>query len=45
MPSTVQVSDAVKSELDAIKERDEHTSYDSVIRTLLLRADELESDE
>jgi len=44
MPSTVQVSDSVKDELDTIKERDEHTSYDSVIRTLLLRSGELDDE-
>ena len=31
----VPVSEYVKSELDDIKEREDHTSYDSVIRTLL----------
>jgi len=34
MPA-IDVSEYVKSELDAIKETEEHKSYDSTIRTLL----------
>lgn len=32
---TVELSEHVKSELDRIKEDEQHTSYDSVVRTLL----------
>lgn len=32
---TIQVSEYVKEELDDIKEMEEHTSYDSVVRSLL----------
>ena len=35
MSVLVRVSDKVKGELEAIKEEEEHTSFDSVIRTLL----------
>lgn len=31
----ITVSEHVKSELDGIKESEEHTSYDSVVRVLL----------
>lgn len=40
MPTTIQVSDTVKESLDEIKQREEHTSYDSVIRTLVREYDE-----
>ena len=36
----IKVSSKVKEILDYINERDKHTSYDSVIRTLILRAGE-----
>jgi len=32
----INVSDYVKKKLDQIKDEEQHTSYDSVIRTLLL---------
>lgn len=35
MATTIQVSDSVKSRLDALKEREEHTSYDSLLRVML----------
>ena len=35
MSVLVRVSDKVKGELEALKEEEEHTSFDSVIRTLL----------
>lgn len=31
----IEVSEYVKSELDDLKEREEHKSYDSAVRTLL----------
>jgi len=37
----IRVSDYVKENLERIKERDKHKSYDSVIRYLLLRSGEL----
>jgi len=37
---TVKVSDQVWSKLMELKRRDRHTSIDSVIRTLLLKAGE-----
>lgn len=40
MATTIQVSDDVKETLDSIKKREEHTSYDSVIRTLVREYDE-----
>lgn len=40
MATTIQVSDAVKERLDAIKDAEGHTSYDSVVRTLLGAYDE-----
>lgn len=39
MGTTIGVSDHVKTELDRIKEAEEHTSYDSVVRTLLKEYD------
>jgi len=33
---TIAVSDWVKDKLDEIKDREQHTSLDSVIRTLIL---------
>ena len=38
--TTIKVSEQVKAALDRIKERNGHTSYDSVIRYLLWRAGE-----
>lgn len=35
MGTTIKVSDRVKADLDEIKDVEEHTSYDSVIRTLV----------
>lgn len=36
MPSErIAVSEYVKTELDRVKEEEEHTTYDSVIRSLL----------
>lgn len=35
MPTTVQVSDYVKDQLDEIQDAEEHTSMDSTIRALL----------
>lgn len=35
MPTTIQVSDHVKAQLDEIKERNGHTSMDSVVRFLI----------
>lgn len=35
MATTIQVSDSVKARLDALKEREEHTSYDSLLRVML----------
>ena len=40
--TTIKVSEQVKAALDRIKERNGHTSYDSVIRYLLWRAGEVE---
>ena len=37
----IRVSDYVHSKLKAIKERDNHKSYDSVIRYLLMKAGEM----
>lgn len=34
--ATIGVSDELKDELEAIKDRNGHTSYDSVIRELVL---------
>lgn len=34
---TIDVSDHVKDELDRLKELEEHRSYDSVVRMLLLQ--------
>ena len=39
---SIKVSEQVKAALDRIKERNGHTSYDSVIRYLLWRAGEVE---
>jgi hypothetical protein len=36
---TVQVSEYVKDELDGLKDKKGHTSYDSAIRELMLKAD------
>jgi len=33
--ANIQVSDYVKDELDEIKKREEHKSYDSVLRVLV----------
>jgi len=38
MPS-IKVHDWTKSQLDEIKEEEEHSSYDSVIKTLLKERD------
>jgi len=35
MGTTVYVSDPTKEALDELKEREQHTSYDSAIRALL----------
>lgn len=40
MATTIQVSDYVKADLDELREREEHQSYDSVIRTLLTAYDD-----
>jgi len=37
----IRVSDYVYGRLEAIKKRDSHKSYDSVIRYLLMKAGEL----
>lgn len=34
---TIQISETVKTKLSAMKENAEHTSYDSVVRSLLLQ--------
>jgi len=36
---TVQVSEFVKDELEALKDEKDHTSYDSAIRELMLMAE------
>jgi hypothetical protein len=41
MPTTIQVSDYVKKELDKIKKRNGHSTYDSVVRYLLMKAGEI----
>jgi len=40
MDSALRVSEYVKEKLDKIKKRDKHTTYDSVVRYLLLKAGE-----
>lgn len=35
MTTTIQVTDFTKAELDRIKDAEEHTSYDSVVRSLV----------
>lgn len=35
MPTNIEVSDHVHEELKRIRDEEQHTSYDSVIRTLL----------
>jgi len=36
---TIHVSETVKEDLDAIKDGEGHSSYDSVVRSLLYEAD------
>jgi len=35
MPTTIQVSDSVHERLVALKDAEEHTSYDSLLRVML----------
>lgn len=42
MGETIKVSDQVKKKLDDIKERNGHTSMDSVVRYLLTKSKEME---
>lgn len=37
---TIHISDHVKEELDDLKEREEHTSFDSLLRQLLAEYDD-----
>lgn len=37
MPTTVTLSDEVKSRLERYKKREGHTSYDSAVRELLMK--------